>query len=870
MWPRSILEWLVGVVARPRRRRSRSIRSSLAWVESLEARLCLAAGALDTSFGYQFFNWNGRNARWYGNNESNVTQFHGLLLQPDGNFLVGGNPGRPDAGIDVIRLTRYLSNGQQADPAFGDQGSTFDISVSGKSFALRPDGKILVVGDAFVKEVNQTVFGVQRLLSSGARDPSFGTGEYGQVGAVFAKLIGDHNSLGVAVQPDGKIDVLFGRPVDTSTFSQLGVIRFLADGTPDATFGSPEALTVGVTRLQPFPQGFQASGGSIAVQADGQIVIGASTAGTNSDFVLMRLNTNGTFDTTFDGDGIVTSDFGADDELSELKLQADGRIVAIGKNETSATDSRFALARYNTNGSLDATFNGDGKVTTTFAGGFARGHGLAFQADGRIIAVGGRPGPDAFAIARYRTDGSLDNTFDADGRVTLAFQLLPAFPSPIPGATAYGWEAEQVVVQPDGKLIVLGDGLQGFGIARFDGSSPGVTITPQSGLVTTEAGGTAMFTVVLDTQPTNDVTFSLTSSNTSEGMVSPESLLFTSSNWSTPQTVTVTGQDDSLRDFNQKYSIVTGTTRSGDANYNGLKPPDVSLTNDDNESLRMFRTYNPNANFHFFTTSRAQFDFAKAHGYNDESTARAGFAVLPAPQGDAQPIYRLYHLARGFHYYTISTTEKDFLVTQQSSPGVLGWRYEGIEGYMFPVDSTEPGTTTIYRLYNRDSGVHLITQDATYKNLVLALFPASWVEHSPVGRAFAFGAAAGESRQAVASRLSDQALAVVLIPSAATFETRPAVNPPPSDDRTSIAPEINSPRLDTRIATIPGESTPTPNCFRPMTVVSQANNEEPHPRRPNSQADKKPQPTNAAAFLDRLWCGFQPFEELEHSIESSI
>ena len=108
---------------------------------------------------------------------------------------------------------------------------------------------------------------------------------------------------------------------------------------------------------------------------------------------------------------------------------------------------------------------------------------------------------------------------------------------------------------------------------------PGITVSPTSGLVTTEAGGKATFTVVLDTKPTANVTISLSSSNTAEGTVAPSSLVFTTSNWASPQTVTVTGVDDPFVDPDVVYTIVTGAAVSSDSKYSGLNPADVSVTN---------------------------------------------------------------------------------------------------------------------------------------------------------------------------------------------------------------------------------------------------------------------------------------------------
>jgi hypothetical protein len=116
--------------------------------------------------------------------------------------------------------------------------------------------------------------------------------------------------------------------------------------------------------------------------------------------------------------------------------------------------------------------------------------------------------------------------------------------------------------------------------------SPAFSLTPTSGLITTEAGGTATFTVVLCTQPMADVTISLTSSDATEGQLSPTSLTFTHENYNIPQTVTVTGVDDDAVDGNIAYTIITAPATSTDLAYNGIDPPDVSLTNQDNDACK--------------------------------------------------------------------------------------------------------------------------------------------------------------------------------------------------------------------------------------------------------------------------------------------
>jgi hypothetical protein len=121
-------------------------------------------------------------------------------------------------------------------------------------------------------------------------------------------------------------------------------------------------------------------------------------------------------------------------------------------------------------------------------------------------------------------------------------------------------------------------------VTNVDDDVAGITVSPISG-PTTEAGGTATFTVVLTSQPTASVTIGLSSSDTSEGTISTNSLTFTAADWSSPQTVTVTGQDDDLADGNVVYSIVTSPATSADPNYGGLDPEDVLVTNVDDESV---------------------------------------------------------------------------------------------------------------------------------------------------------------------------------------------------------------------------------------------------------------------------------------------
>src|SRR5437762_2086768 len=122
------------------------------------------------------------------------------------------------------------------------------------------------------------------------------------------------------------------------------------------------------------------------------------------------------------------------------------------------------------------------------------------------------------------------------------------------------------------------------GVTNTDDDTPGITVTPTSGLTTTESGGTATFTIVLNTQPTANVTVGLSSSDPTEGTVAPASLTFTPANWNTAQTVTVTGVDDPIVAGHAAYTIVTAAATSTDGSYNGLNAADAAVTNTDDDT----------------------------------------------------------------------------------------------------------------------------------------------------------------------------------------------------------------------------------------------------------------------------------------------
>jgi hypothetical protein len=162
----------------------------------------------------------------------------------------------------------------------------------------------------------------------------------------------------------------------------------------------------------------------------------------------------------------------------------------------------------------------------------------------------------------------------------------------------------------------------------------------------------------------------------------------------------------------------------------------------------LFRAYNPVADYHFFTSSRAEFDNAVGAGYVDETAGRSGIRVAENPAPGLAPVYRLYNLQTGRHYYTVNTAERDLLVAINPPPvsgpdlRVTGWRFEKIEGYVRPGAADQ--TVEVHRLYNKSTGVHLYLESGAAAEQILKNFPGVWERHTSFG--FAAFRSADDSR----------------------------------------------------------------------------------------------------------------------------
>jgi uncharacterized delta-60 repeat protein len=295
--------------------------------------------------------------------------------------------------------------------------------------AVTLDGKTVAVGYVYRAGID-TDFGIIRLDASGALDTSFSGDGKTTVAFDLGQGLGDR-ARAVAIQGDGKI--LVGGTADTAVSggTDFAVARLNADGTLDTSFGDDGKVTVPFDLAG---AGSEDRLLDLAVQGDGSIVLAgyatASASGSDTDCAVARLLPDGTLDSSFDGDGKVVFDFGLGGVLFDAcvasAIQPDGKIVLAGYAGNSAFQ-RWGVARLSSNGTLDSSFDGDGKATIAVDT-FDLAEDLAIQGDGRIVIVGdsaGLSGSPDIGVARLLPDGSLDPSFDGDGTMKINFGPLP-------------------------------------------------------------------------------------------------------------------------------------------------------------------------------------------------------------------------------------------------------------------------------------------------------------------------------------------------------------------------------------------------------------------------------------------------------------
>ncbi len=301
--------------------------------------------------------------------------------------------------ITFLCINAAFSQPGTLDESFGEGGKVvtpFDVAAI-KDIALQSDGKI-VVGGGYV-EGTTIGFYITRYLQDGSIDFSFGDN-----GNVYTDVenVGAENIYGLVVLPDDKIVAAgYGSNGNTDDGEgnrwpnyNLAVARYLPDGSPDVSFGGDGNVTYDFGTIEVVY--------AVAVQADGKIIIGGTSANFFNeplelieDFFLVRLLPDGRVDESFGEGGTVKTNFEAgsnEDFIKTLTIQEDGKIIAAGRTAEigGGTKFKFALARYNEDGSLDESFGTGGKVVTDFGANSEEINDIALQPDGKIVAGGYR------------------------------------------------------------------------------------------------------------------------------------------------------------------------------------------------------------------------------------------------------------------------------------------------------------------------------------------------------------------------------------------------------------------------------------------------------------------------------------------------
>jgi len=407
-------------------------------------------GSLDLSFG--------TNGKVITNIGSIYDQITSIALQSDGKIVVAGYSSPimyPD-----FALARYYTNGT-LDNSFGTNGivttSISGLHDYGNSMAIQSDGKIVIAGTTNDSIKGYSVVAVARYNSNGTLDVNFGNN------GIVTTSVGNFNDYGNALvlQNNGDIIVAGSTEINSNGNKQMFAIRYLSSGIPDLAFHND-----GIA-LSNFGDS-SANCYSLLIQNDNKIILAGNNVNNgNPNYAIARFNTDGSLDQSFSADGMDTVFIGGViDYCLSVALQSDGKIVMAGYSH-NGNNTDFALVRYNTNGIIDSTFDADGKVTTAIGNSSDGISSVVIQSDNKILVTGYSYNGSNFdfALARYNSNGSLDNTFDIDGKLTTDFSSQIDF-------------GIAITLQSDGKILVAGNSKYGgdsdFAITRYNNTITGI------------------------------------------------------------------------------------------------------------------------------------------------------------------------------------------------------------------------------------------------------------------------------------------------------------------------------------------------------------------------------------------------------------
>jgi uncharacterized delta-60 repeat protein len=338
----------------------------------------------------------------------------------------------------------------------GSVGAIAGVATgTGNGVALNANGQLHVAG--FAPNTSGVLeMRLWRYSANGNLDTSFNAKGYvshpGNAGTAGATV-----GLGVATDANGKV-VVCGYSFGQDSLWGATVWRYLPDGTLDTSFNGSGYQRI-TTR--------QGGGVSCALDGSGRIVVaGFAWNGSNWDAAVWRLLSSGALDTTFNGTGVVLHDSAAggsgEDIAIGITLDGAGRIVVTGYSTNSAGNQDAAVWRFNTNGTLDTSFNGTGFVTadnTAGGGGNDVGRSVAVDATGKIVVTGwsrSASAADDMVVWRFTSAGAPDTTFAGTGFVRNNGA------AGAPGTD----EGRDVVIDGSGNITVAGTSTDGAGRAR--------------------------------------------------------------------------------------------------------------------------------------------------------------------------------------------------------------------------------------------------------------------------------------------------------------------------------------------------------------------------------------------------------------------
>jgi uncharacterized delta-60 repeat protein len=400
--------------------------------------------------------------------------------------------GRTSIVFALILMLCVLQETQAApgdlDTSFGNGGkvSTSIASTGGEqinAIAIQSDGKIVAAG--YSERQGGADFTLTRYNTNGSLDVSFGTSGI-VITPVSPNNLSD-SAWGVVIQSDGKIIAAgLGNEPDTSEPRRVAVlVRYNANGSLDTSFGNGGIV---ITRYGNPLQGIAMV--AVALQTNGKIVTAGYLGNFGGSFALARYNTDSSLDTSFGNGGIAITSFAGSASAAAVAVQSDGKIIAAGRNSSTSTGNDFALARYNTDGSLDTSFGNEGRIITAFFSGNLNdsAFSVAIDSNGKIVASGDASDGTAnrgLALIRYNTNGTLDSSFGNNGKV---------FTSGFFGGSTNNNSA--MALQSNGKIVCLGTRLapspsfnRDFALARYNNDGSLDTSFGSGGRIVTDLNG---------------------------------------------------------------------------------------------------------------------------------------------------------------------------------------------------------------------------------------------------------------------------------------------------------------------------------------------------------------------------------------------